>query len=918
MIRLYSTMISVDSACLKKTLLVALLLCLVIMGKQVVAAEAASPTAQLDIPSLMSEGRKLMQAGDLARAIEMFERIIVIDPTNAEALYNAGTLYMRVNDVERGLQYMQRSANLVPENYRLRLVLAQAYENLRMMDRAIEEYRGVVGIAPNTPEGQEASKRGRILVGKKYGEQGEFERALQIFSSVLADYPNDAAVMIDAGLSNLLLNRVDEGQALFERALSLQPDNPIAHSYLAEIFDRKSDLDRAEVHYKKVVELMPMATAPARQAQLRLAMIGGLRALSNNDFKEAARMFEEAIVMAPKDPLARLNLATAYRGIGKQAEAEKLLRELIEENPDDLDARLRFGALLFEERQLMEAARELESVLAKGRGGPQAQQAAQFLGELYKSEQGKEVQARIIEERIDRYKNILVQEPDNRDAWLDLGVIYLNQRRTNEAIDAFENVIRLDPTHGRVQHTLAELYDESGNYAKAVPAFTRALDLAADEESRDKIQRQLVLALAKKNYSDGRYAQAKLQFQTIVKSDPDNFIAHFFLALIYARDEKLEEAAAEYIEVLRVVPAHLGARLNLAVIYEQLGREEDAIPEYRAVMRGGASSMAETAKKRLENLQKRINGFSYRVGYSMSWDNNSNLSKERPVEEFRTDLSGGITYRRKLQGKRLTWGLSFNPAYSIYHNGQYDFVTTEVAPFVTGTWRGYDFSVNYSMNRMEGLLNEELVSESSTFYTDAVKRIKLRPLLPFLGQDMEQAPTALQISLNVREFRSDSSPLFDADSYSIGGLINQSLADGWSWSGNYSYTDNTNTRLIGNDFAYTSHGLSFQLSKFLRPGLSGNTGYSYTRSYFRNPDSSTRFQETRQNDFHALSMGLNFFLNEKLRFYANYSFQLNASNLPTGFIFTSEDVSTLPVGVQSPSLGDYQKHVFGLGMVVNF
>lgn len=883
----------------------------------VAVAEDAPVAPQSGTAELMQEGRQLLQQNELARALQIFEEVLSVAPANAEALFNAGTLYLRMNEVERGLDYLRRSAQLVPDNFRVRLVLAQAYENLRLVDQAIEEYRQVVGITPNSQEGREADKRSRILIGKKYGEQGDIERALQIFNAVLSEYPNDAPVLVDAGLSNLLLNRLDDAQAQLERAISLQPNHPMAHKYLGDIYDRKGDLNRAEEHYQKTMQLVPMGSAPARQAQFKLTLIGGLRALSNDQMAEAARLFEEALAMEPGNSLVKLNLATAYRGIGRQTEAEQLLHGLLEENPSDLDARLRYGALLFEEGKLEEAARELEEVMAKGQGGPQARQAGQFLTELYKTAQGKEVQNRIVEERIAARRALVIQDPDNREAWLDLAVIYLNLRRTPEAIEAFENVIRLDPAHERVQHTLAELYDEKGDYSKAVPAFTRALELTRDEEVKKKIQKQLVLALAKKAYNEGKFDQAKSQFKTIIREDPENYVAHFFMALLHARDEQFESAAAEYAEVVRIVPGHLGARLNLALVYEQLGREEDALPEYRAVMRAGPAEMAQTAKKRLDSLQKRIDGFTYRVGYVMSWDNNSNLSDENPTDELRSDLSGGVTYRHKLRGKRVTWGVSYNPAYTVFHNGQYDFAITEVVPFVAGTWRDYDFSTNYSYSRMDGFLNEELVNESSTFYADALKRLKMRPWLPFLAQDLEQVQSALQINVSYRHFESDSSPVFNADSYSLGGLLNQSLANGWSWTGTYGFTDNTNALAIGNDFAYTSHSLSLQLSKFLFPGMSANGGYSYSYSLYKNPDSVTRFRESRINHFHSLSMGFNYFINEQLRFFMNYSFQLNQSNLPIGFIVRPEDVSTA-VGLQSPSLGSYQKQMLGLGISVNF
>ena len=71
------------------------------------------------------------------------------------------------------------------------------------------------------------------------------------------------------------------------------------------------------------------------------------------------------------------------------------------------------------------------------------------------------------------------------------------------------------------------------------------------------------------------------------------------------------------------------------------------------------------------------------------------------------------------------------------------------------------------------------------------------------------------------------------------------------------------------------------------------------------------------NKFHSLSFGLNYNVNETLRLYCNYIYQRNNSNLPTGFILSTENVSTA-IGIQSPSLGDYHKYGIAAGLSLNF
>ena len=872
-----------------------------------------------EMAALMEQGRQLLQQNDVPAALEKFNEVLKINPLEAEALYYAGTIYLRNNDIERGVQYLERSAQAAPDNARLHFVLGDTYGQLRMVDKAMEQFRTVVAIAPNSPEGREAEKRGRVLLGKKYGEQGDFERALQIFTSVLNEYPDDIAVLVDAGLANLLLNRLDNAQAMLERVVLLQPNNGLAHSYLADTYDRKGDANQAAIHYRRAVELMPTDAPPARAARIKLILLEGLQRLNAGQAAEAVNSFEEVLKRDPLNRLARLSLATAYRISGDLDKSEQLLRRLIEDNTGDLDARLRLGTLLIEVKRWDDAARELEEVMSRGRGGQQARQAGELLGNLYSSVQGKEIQARILEERIANYRALVQKNPDNLDVWGELAVIYLSQRRRLEAIEAFGHVVRLQPNNARAYLALGDLYDEGQEYAKALANYTRSLELTTDERIKEAIRKQMMLVLAKKDFTEGRIDKAEAQFKAVANVDRDNAVAHFYLGIIYTRKEKFDDAILHYQEVLRVAPGHWGARLNLAALYEQVGREEEAMPEYRAVMRSGTPGMAENAQRRLRSLEQRIDGFSMNMGYSFGWDNNTNLSAENSVEELRSDLNGNITYRRKLRGKRLTWGVSYSPAYTIYHNGQFDFLQNDLMPFVSTRWRDYELSTNFTYTESTGLLNPDLSNRSQTLYGDILKRFKMPALLPFLAADDEKdaAPSAWRLNATYRTFESGSAPLFDSNIYSAGGLLNQGLGHGWSWSGSYSFTNNVNARAVGNDFAYMSHGLSFQLSKFLAPGWSANGGYNLVYSLYTNPDSVTRFREKRINTYQSLSAGINLLYSDELRFFANYAFQINSSNLPTGFILSPEDASTA-VGVQSPSLGDYSKHVLTVGMGITF
>lgn len=867
----------------------------------------------------MANGRKLLQQKELEKALQVFETVLKRDKSNAEAFFHAGTIYLRLNQVPKGIEYIERSAKLAPDNVKLQFILAKTYEGAKLNDKAIAEYRKVMEMAPNTPDAKESEKRSRILTGKQYGEKGEYEQALQAFSSVLEDYPNDVPTLLDMGVTLTLMGRIDQSQSALEKALALQPNNGLAHRYLGDLFEKKGDLQQSVTQYEQALKLFPRESPIYSIVEGKLALDRGAQFMAKGKMADAQREYEKALALDPHNPAARFNLATIYHDLGKLSSAEEMLLSLSRDNPADIGIRVRLGALYLEQGKLQEAARELGAVAAKGGDSLEVQQAKQLLDTIRSAVGQGQIGQISDDDRIAVFRSLLEKNPDDRQTWLNLGLLYMQLRRHDEAIEAFENVVRLDANDARAQAILGGLYDESNEPDKALKAYGIALGLEKDPKQRERLEDQLDMVKAKKAYNEGRLEEAKQQFRAILSKNNDNYVAHFFLALIYARTEKLDEAAAEYQEVLRIVPGHVLARLSLAAIHEQTGHEEQAVTEYRAVAISGVPGLSDTAKKRLAALLKRIGGFTFNAGYALNFDSNSNLSPTNPTQEVRSDTSGTISYQRKISGRRIYWGLRFSPSYSIYHKQQFDFLQTQISPFINGVWRGLDLSANYSYSESDGVLNEQHYNRSNSIYAESLKRFKMRALLPFLASEEQRgsAPSAWRINATYRTFRSSTSPIFDANSYSIGFLLNQGSSSGWSWTGVYTFVNNDNILTIGNDFAFSSNGINLQLSKTVSQKLTVNGGYGFTYSQYTNPDSVTRFTEKRINKFHSLSLGLNYNVNEKLRLYCNYNYQRNNSNLPTGFILSTENVSTA-VGIQSPSLGDYHKYGITAGLALNF
>jgi tetratricopeptide (TPR) repeat protein len=873
-----------------------------------------------DIKSLLSEGRRLLAQGDPQGALRMYSAVLTREPDNAEVLLLAANIYLQQDRVQEGLPYLARSVELAPDNYPLRLVLAQSYQKIGLMGNAMEEYQRIIDKAPGTPEADEADKRHRLLSGLRALSEGEVEQAIAVFTRVLSENPEDPIAYGEAISGLVGANRAAEAQQVLDGVIAAAPGHLLPYVVSADAYAGANDYDKAIERYKQALGIAAPGTPQAHDVRVSLIKVQGHQALQGEAFDVARGHFEELLQLLPGDRAARLNLATAYRGMKDTAKAEEILLALQGEQPDDLDARLRLSAMYLELKRSEDAARELEEIKIRGRGTPLAGQVDQLLTNIYAGEQGAGIKARVQDDLIKDWRDQLADKPDDLRAWSQLALLSLQLNKREQAIEAFENIVRINPDNVLPQETLAGMYDDAGIHDKAQAAYKRILERELDPESRAGIEGKLAMVDAKKAFNEGESALAEQLFKKIAEKYPDDMQAHFYLAIIYSDKERHSDAARQYEEVIRIAPNHAAAHLNLALAYEQSSREEDALAAYRTAIRLSPSeSLRNSAEDRAKSLENRIDGFSYTINYSTSYSSNNNLTRDNPVAEYRTDLSGSINYRRKIYLRPVYWGLIYSPSYSTYYESQFDTFNTSLTPYATLAWGDLDFSASFTASTLEGLATETTINESYSFNADVAGNFRLPALIPWLAAEgmRAEAPGSWRLTFGARELESASSPILDSRNYSYGASINQTLGNGWRWNGSYTLTSNENIETLGSDLAYVGHAISLQLSKVVAAGLSVNGGYNISLNDYVNPDSATLFTEFRRNIAQSLSGGVNYFVGGSLRLFANLSWQLNESNLPTGFILSPEDVGTA-VGIQSSSLGDYESLSVSVGAALSF
>ncbi|MFN7999115.1 MAG: tetratricopeptide repeat protein [Bryobacteraceae bacterium] len=169
---------------------------------------------------------------------------------------------------------------------------------------------------------------------------------------------------------------------------------------------------------------------------------------------------------------------------------------------------------------------------------------------------------------------IVVEEPKSAKAWNALGVVLQNLKEPNEAIEAFQNAVRLNPQYGEASFNLAQALLLQSRYSASIGYVRRALEFKPPTPVRDRLLRVLASAYA----GDNRFAEACEVLRQVIEANPDSAADHFSLGSCLAHQAFFERAAEEYKEAARLEPGNDQALLEWGKALIQANRFESAVP----------------------------------------------------------------------------------------------------------------------------------------------------------------------------------------------------------------------------------------------------------------------------------------------------------------------------------------------------
>lgn len=228
----------------------------------------------------LQEAVKLHKAGRFHEALQIYRKVLAVQPDQFDALNLGGVANLELNHVGEAVKLLQAAVRLQPSYAEAHNNLGNALQAAGRLDEAAAAYRRATGIKPGYAEAHYnlgillqksrdisdamAAYRRAIEINpnfteaynslgavlQEFGELGDaiaaYRRATEIKPDCTAAYNNLGTALLTSGKS-------DEGVRALNRALEIEPGYAEAHYNLGHVLYRETDLEASADAFAKAI-----------------------------------------------------------------------------------------------------------------------------------------------------------------------------------------------------------------------------------------------------------------------------------------------------------------------------------------------------------------------------------------------------------------------------------------------------------------------------------------------------------------------------------------------------------------------------------------------------------------------------------------------------------------------------------------
>ena len=419
------------------------------------------------------EGRKVFWTGQWQQSIGFMEKAIAIDPGFAMAFRSMGTAYGNMGKPDENRRYMQEALRLsdrLPEREKLLIQGSAFYGMPSTYDKALEAYKKLITLYPESPEAITANHNLGIL----YTIIEDWDKAIECYEASIKAGINFVNVYANLAVPYMAKGEYDKAKKVLEDGINRFPNNPLGHWNLGMLYAFQGQFDLALNEADEAAAIDPGSYSRARFYHLMW------------DFAKAEEEYIKRLGVVSQDIhlIARAQLEHLYRTQGKFEEAKNQIQldiDLAEKLKSDIDLLYLHYYLAYHHLR----SGKYQEALEAGEKPWISEQLSivdkiyilEIKGWIY-AEMGRQAEARNAAEEIKGLVETSLYEKRIRHYHFLTGMIQLKKKNYSDAVESCKKAISLLPhpntwetDNALYMYHLALAYYESGDLQMARDEF---------------------------------------------------------------------------------------------------------------------------------------------------------------------------------------------------------------------------------------------------------------------------------------------------------------------------------------------------------------------------------------------------------------------------------------------------------------
>ena len=576
------------------------------IGDAIDAYKQAIRLAPKQIFAWNNLGNLCSKIGRDDEAIIAFLKALECNPKDPIAWNGLGNVYYKRSYIDDAIAAFRKSIRFMPTLSHPWNGLGDVYAVCGRINEAVKAYRKAIELNRLyiTPW---------LRLGALYAKQEQYRDAIKSYQRALKLDARNGVTWNDLGLIYLKCENHDEATYAFQKAMEIDRGNGRACSNLALTYAQQGNYEQAVPLYLKSIDLMK----DDRDKAVSWNRVGDIYRMLN-DYNQAIVAYQtadaldqgksaEGILVGPNEPDGVPSSREVKPTIGLEIQ---LPDEVLPPMPSTIRTEIELpkqpnaeaGEQNFEKTPSWIFNRPLND-LVEGLSIPakKIRTQDQFLNTVSPENKGDNMTKQLKSIQPNIQKGDFVHESEqtkfddaNAAIWNEKGNIHFGRGAFDDAIQAYNKAIQLDPAFGRPYSNLALAYLTQGKYTEAILLFQKSLALL--DSAKEKAVSWNGLGNAYRCIND--YPNAVAAYREAADLDPEtagmrdapdtvqmgerpkNAQAWNELGELFLKATAYDEAINAFNKAIELEPGNGWPYSNLARVLAAQGLYAEAIPLY--------------------------------------------------------------------------------------------------------------------------------------------------------------------------------------------------------------------------------------------------------------------------------------------------------------------------------------------------